>query len=152
MEPIMRPATSLLTLFGLATLGLAQTPDNLIALTRLTPSVAQRDLNACALLPPCAPAGFPPAFAQPYAGGTAWDPIRNGVFICNGQVLAEVDPDTCGYICPPAMTPLVSPNAVVTGLEFCESIRELWQLDSFGNLYRLTYACPPAVISICNTG
>src|SRR5205814_9931916 len=54
--------------------------------------------------------------------------------------------------CPPSVTPLVTPNAVVTGLEFCESIRELWQLDSLGNLYRLTYTCPPTVINICNTG
>jgi hypothetical protein len=140
------------TILGLSALALAQTPDNLIALTRLTPAIGQRNHAACALLPFCAPAGFPPAFAQPYAGGTAWDPIRNGVWICNGQVIAEVDPDTCAYLCPPSVTPLVTPNAVVTGLEFCESINQLWQLDSLGNLYRLAYACPPTVISICNTG
>ncbi|HLQ38773.1 MAG TPA: hypothetical protein VK348_13270 [Planctomycetota bacterium] len=148
----MRRTTITLTALGFAAAALAQTPNNLIALTRATPLIAQRDHNTCTPLPVCNPPGFPPAFAQPYAGGTAWDPIRNGVWISNGALLADVDPNTCAYICPPSPAPLVSPNAVVTGLEMLESINQVWMLDSFGNLYQMTYACPPAVTSICNTG
>jgi hypothetical protein len=136
----------------LATALPAQTPNNLIALTRTTPILAQRDHNNCAQLPFCNPPGFPPAPAQLYAGGTAWDPIRNGAWISNGTLLAEVDPNTCNYICPPAPAPLVSPNAVVTGLEMVETLNQVWMLDSFGNLYQMQYACPPIVLSMCNTG
>lgn len=130
----------------------AQAPDNLIGITRTTPILLQRDHPGCATLPFCNPPGFPPAPGQPYAGGTAWDPIRNGAWISNGFVIANVDPNGCNYICPPFPAPLVSPNAVVTGLEMVETLNQVWVLDSFGNLYQDQYACPLTVISMCNTG
>jgi hypothetical protein len=58
----------------------------------------------------------------------------------------------CGYLCPPFPAPLVAPTAVVTGLENVESLNQVWILDSFGNIYQCTYACPPAVVNVCNTG
>ncbi|MGE3174702.1 MAG: hypothetical protein AB7O97_18865 [Planctomycetota bacterium] len=130
----------------------AQTPNNLIGLTRNVPRLEQRDHVNCVNLPPCTPPGFPPAAAQPYAGGTGWDPMRNGAVISDGFLLAEVDPDTCAYICPPLPAPLLSPNAVVTGLEVVESLNQVWMLDSFGNLYQLQHGCPPTPIASCNTG
>jgi hypothetical protein len=135
----------------LAAFAAAQTPNYLVGLTRNTPVVNKRDQTTCTQLPICAPPGFPPAAAQPYAGGTAYDPMRQGTWISNGFLLAEVD-DNCNYICPPAPAPLVSPNAVVTGLEEVESLNQVWMLDSFGNIYQMQYACPPAVLNICNTG
>src|SRR5262249_38171124 len=120
--------------------------NNLIGLTRATPLVSQRDQPACLQLPFCNPPGFPPALPQPYAGGSGWDPTRNGLWISNGALLAEVNPDTCAHICPPIPAPLVSPNAVVTGLEVVESLNQLWMLDSFGNLYQMVLACPPLAL------
>jgi len=137
---------------ALATLAAAQTPNNLIALTRNTPMVYQRDHTACTTLAPCLPAGFPAAPPQPYAGGTAWDPVRNAAVISNGFLLAEVDPTTCAYVCPPIPAPTLSPNAMVTGLEFVESLNQIWMIDSFGILYQLQYSCPPTVLTTCNTG
>jgi hypothetical protein len=124
----------------------------LIGLTRASPLLARRDHAACVQLPFCNPPGFPPALAQPYAGGTGFDPIRNGAWISNGALLADVSVTTCAYICPPAPAPLLSPNAVVTGLEMVESLNQVWMLDSFGNVYQMQYACPPIVLSVCNTG
>ena len=149
MHPTLMRTLALATLTAAAA---AQTPNNLIGLTRATPIVNQRNHNACLQMPFCNPPGFPPALPQPYAGGTGWDPIRNGVWISNGALLAEVDPNGCNYICPPAPAPLVTPNAVVTGLEEVESLNEVWMLDSLGNLYRLSYSCPPAPLAVCNTG
>ena len=135
----------------LAAFAAAQTSNYLVGLTRNTPVVNKRDQTTCTQLPICSPPGFPPAVAQPYAGGTAYDPMRQGTWISNGVLLAEVD-DNCNYICPPAPAPLVSPNAVVTGLEEVESLNQVWMLDSFGNIYQMQYGCPPAVLNICNTG
>lgn len=135
----------------LASAVVAQTPNNLIGLTRSTPILDQRDHVTCTPMPFCAPA-IPPAPAVPYAGGTAWDPIRNAAIISNGFLLATVDPNTCAMLCPPIPAPTVSPNAMVTGLEMVESQNQIWQLDSFGALTRLTHTCPPTVISVCNTG
>lgn len=137
---------------ALGATAIAQTPNNLIGLTRATPLVLQRDHAACANLPPCAPAGFPAVLGPAYAGGTAWDPQRNAVWISNGQAMAFVNPDTCAYLCPPFPAPLMSGNAFVTGLENVESLNQVWMLDSFGNLYQCTYSCPPVPISVCNTG
>jgi hypothetical protein len=131
---------------------IAQAPNNLIGITRNTPILDQRDHFACTPLPFCMPGGFPPAPAVPYAGGTAWDPIRNGAIVSNGFVIAEIDPNTCAFICPPSPAPTVSPNAMVTGLEMLESQNEVWMLDSFGALTRMNYGCPSTVISVCNTG
>lgn len=150
----MRATSTLrfLTAAVLATAAVAQTPNNLIGLTRTTPLVYQRDHTACTTLPFCNPVGFPPAPGMPYAGGTAWDPIRNAAVISNGFLIAEVDPNTCAYVCPPSPAPTTSPNAVVTGLEFVESLNQIWMLDSFGALIQMQYACPPVVLSTCNTG
>ncbi len=147
-------ATSTASLFAatiLAAAAAAQTPDNLIALTRNTPLLYQRDHQSCTMLPFCNPP-LPPAPAIPFAGGTAWDPIRNAAVVSNGFLIAEVDPNTCAVICPPSPAPTVSPNAVVTGLEFVETLNQIWMLDSFGALTQMQYACPPVVLSVCNTG
>ncbi|MGE3174701.1 MAG: hypothetical protein AB7O97_18860 [Planctomycetota bacterium] len=148
----MRATVPLLsTVLLTAALG-AQTPNNLIGLTRTSPLINQRDHNTCTQLPSCNVPGFPPAPAVPYAGGTGWDPMRNGAVISDGFNLAEVDPDACTYICPPFPAPTLSPNAMVTGLEVVESLTQIWMLDSFGNLYQLQHGCPWPVVAVCNTG
>lgn len=146
------PSLALFSTLLLANAATAQQPDNLIGITRSTPILDQRDHNACAPLPFCTPFGFPAAPALPYVGGTGWDPMRNGAWITNGVLLAEVDPTTCAYICPPAPAPTVSPNAMATGLEVVETLNEIWMLDSFGALTRMTYGCPPVPFAVCNTG
>ncbi|MBK8101343.1 MAG: hypothetical protein IPK26_30035 [Planctomycetes bacterium] len=148
MKSLLLPLAGL----ALATAALAQTPDNLIGITRTTPILAQRDHAGCANLPFCNPPGFPAAPAVPYAGGTAWEPAREAAWISNGFLMALVRPGACNYLCPPFPAPLVSPNAMVTGLEHCESINETWILDSFGNIYRCPYACPLVPVAVCNTG
>ncbi|MBK8096932.1 MAG: hypothetical protein IPK26_07490 [Planctomycetes bacterium] len=130
---------------------IAQTPDNLIGITR--PGILlQRDHTACTNLPPCTPAGFPAAPAQPFAGGTAWFTTREGAWVSNGTMMALVDPTNCSYLCNPFPAPLVSPVAVVTGLEHVESLNQTWILDSYGIIYRCVPGCPLTVLSQCTTG
>ena len=130
----------------------AQIAPHLVGVTRTTPIVDARDHFACTPLPFCAPAGLPPAAPLPYPGGTAWDPTRNGIFVSTGQLIAEVDENTCNYICPPVVAPTSSPNALVTGLEYCESLNQIWILDSFGVLTQCAIGCPPVPVASCNTG
>jgi hypothetical protein len=138
-------ATALLSLsLSLA----AQTPDNLIGLTRGVPSLRSIDHQNCAVLGACNPVGFPNSLALPAnAGGTAWDPTTRGAWITNGTMLAKVD-DTCAYQC--AAVPFVFPvNAYATGLEVVESRRQLLVLDNLGGLHTYRLGCPPQPVSRC---
>jgi hypothetical protein len=136
--------------FGLAATMPAQTPDHLVGLTRQIPLLRHHDHWNCVPLNQCPvpmPAG---ALLPPFAGGTAWDPVRSGAWVSNGNLLAKVD-DLCGVQCPPMPIPTLGPNAFVTGMEVVEGPNELWLIDSLGNLHRYTNNCPPAPIAVCNT-
>jgi len=131
----------------------AQTPDNLIGLTRNAPIIAQQDHLPCAARPFCPAAGMPPAAPlPPFVGGTAWDPRQRQVWVSNGQLLAAYDMNGCAPNCPPMPCPTSSPNALCTGLAFVESLNQLWILDSQGVILQCTPSCPPAVIAQCTTG
>lgn len=135
-------------LFAAAATLSAQGPNPvLVGLTAQIPSVVHRDQAVCADLA-CTPAGFPQMVGLPYQGGTAWDPIRSGAWISNGPVLALVD-DNCNYLCPPMPTPTPAP---ITGLEVVESLNEIWATDANSNLVRMSHACPPAFLGMCNLG
>ncbi len=129
----------------------AQSPSNLIGITRFAPSLRQVDHAACAPLGQCAIALPGPALPPPFAGGTAWDPKRSGAWVTNGFALAKFDAN-CAPQCPPAPIPTLGPNAVATGLEVSESLDRILIVDSQGNLHAYTNTCPPAPISVCNTG
>jgi hypothetical protein len=144
----MRTPVLLSVTLGLTAAAAAQIP-HLVGITSTTPALVHRDHAGCALLAQCTPAGFPsapPAF--PTFGGTGWDPVQRGAWISNGPVLAVVD-DTCGYLCPPAPVPTPAP---ITGLEVLESLNEVWATDGAGNICRLSRACPPTLLGVCNTG
>jgi len=89
--------------------------------------------------------------AQPYAGGTAWDPIRNGVWISNGALLARRRSEHLRLHLPAVAGAAGCRQCRVTGLGNALRHQSGVMLDSFGNLYQMTYACPPAVTAICNT-
>jgi hypothetical protein len=93
--------------------------------------------------------GFPPALAQPWAGGTAWDSARSGAWICNGAVIALVD-DACNYLCPPMPVPLPAAAGVITGLDNAEGMNLLWMTDSLNNVYQFRPTCPPQLVSACS--
>src|SRR5688572_22931109 len=129
----------------------AQTPDNLIGITRMAPSLRQQSHTPCTLLSQCLLPGMPPAPPPPWAGGCAWDPVRSGAWVTNGQLLGKYD-DTCVMQCAPAPFPVVGVAIVVTGLELVEGMNQLWAIDSAGVLHFFTNACPPAPLGQCNTG
>lgn len=129
----------------------AQTPDHLVGLTRNAPTLRHVDHNNCQNLAQCVvpmPGG---GALPPWAGGTAWDPVKSGTWVTNGTVIAMVS-DGCNVICPPQPIPMLGPNAVVTGLEHVARFDEVWMIDSVGNLMRFADACPLMPLSVCNTG
>jgi hypothetical protein len=129
---------------------LSQTPDYLIGHTQLG-NLRQVDHFACAVLGQC-PAPLPAVVVlPPWAGGTAWDPVRPGAWVTNGLLLAKFS-DACAPQCPPQPIPTLGPNAFITGLEVVESQNQLWMVDSLGNLHFYTNTCPPQPLGVCNTG
>jgi hypothetical protein len=131
----------------------AQTPDNLIGLTRNIPIIQQHDHAACAGLPSCPAPGMPPAAPlPPFVGGTAWDPTRSQVWVSNGPLLAAYSMNGCVPTCPPIPCPTSSPNAFCTGLAFAESLNQLWVIDSLGAILQCQNGCPPVVVAQCRTG
>jgi hypothetical protein len=145
--------TTLLPLLlpALAAFATAQTPAHLVGLTRFAPMLRHVDHAPCAMLAQCAVPIPPPAAFPPFAGGTAWDPVRSGAWVSNGVLLAKVD-DNCTMQCPPAPIPTLAGNAFVTGMELVEGMNQLWLIDSLGVLHFYTNACPPVPLGTCNTG
>jgi len=133
----------------LPTTAAAQGAINLIGLTRGTPTVNQRSLT-CTPSPFCVVPGLTPP-SPPWAGGSAWDPIHDVLWVSNGPQIAAAVPGTCALYCAPQPAPLLNPSSTVTGLEVVESQNRLYMLDSAGVLYQCTLACPPARITTCNT-
>lgn len=130
----------------------AQTPNHLVGLTRNASALEQIDFANCQGISRCVPPGFPNGAALPaWAGGAAWDPTTRGAWITNGQVLARID-DGCTYQCPPMPLPFPGLNAVATGLEVVESLRQLFLIDSNGFLHQYSLTCPPQQIAMCQTG
>jgi len=127
----------------------AQITGNLIGLTRTTPALSQRNLT-CVPAPICVVPGLIPP-SLPWAGGSAWDPMRDVLWVSNGPQIAAVVPGTCTMFCTPQPAPLINPAFTVTGLEVVESQNRLWMLDSNGVIYQCTLTCPPTRISTCNT-
>jgi hypothetical protein len=143
--------TLLLTVLALAASELrAQLPHHLIGLTRNMPLVNQRSHAACAQLPFCTVAGLVP-YPLPWAGGSAWDPTRQILWLSNGPSIAAVLPDTCTSWCVTQPAPIPT-GAYVAGLEYVESQDELWMIDSNAVLHRTTTACQPTVLASCATG
>ncbi len=129
----------------------AQTPAHLVGITRVTPFLRHQSHGPCALLAQC-PLPMPGSIGlPPFAGGTAWDPVRSGAWVSNGLLLAKFD-DNCAPLCPPMPIPSLGPNAFVTGMELVEGVNQLWLIDNLGNLHRYTNACPPLPLGVCNTG
>lgn len=100
----------------------------------------------------CTLPGFAVPPTQPWAGGAAYDPILDAVWISDGTSLAAVDHATCSLVCGPMSWPLPQPGAVIVGLEVVESLGEVWILDSAGDLHRARHGCPPLLLSTCSTG
>ena len=139
----------LLASFSLATFAAAQSPDRLVGITRNLGDLRHLSQPACNVLANCSPAGFPSAAGMPAnAGGTAWDPVRGGAWISNGQFLACVD-DACNYLCTPFAVPGMNPVNFIVGLEVVESRNELWLVDNNDTLRMYSRTCPPVPLRSC---
>jgi hypothetical protein len=135
----------------LAAPAIAQTPPHLVGLTRNTPFLRHQSHAPCVLLAQC-PVPMPSStILPPWAGGTAWDPVRSAAWVSNGQLVAKVD-DNCVVQCPPMPIPTLGPNAFVTGMELVEGLNQLWLIDSQGFLHFYSNSCPPLPLGQCNTG
>jgi hypothetical protein len=137
------PASLLLAASTLAPLH-AQAPSSLVGLT-VNGAVRTSAPVACQVFGQCLPPGFPVAVGV--GGGTAWDPVHQGAWISNGNVLACVG-DTCNYLCPPIGLGGLG-GAVVTGLEVLTGAGRLWAIDSSDTLHVLDLACPPVPLGSC---
>lgn len=99
--------------------------------------------------------GAPPL---PFAGGTAYDPIRQVVWDTDGPTLVGVSytpsGGPCAITCPPMPVPGLAAGTVATGLAFEEGTPRgaLWCVDSTLRLQRLAWASPtcPNVGAVCS--
>jgi len=130
---------------------IAQTPPNLIGITRNTPLIAQSNHATCTPLGTCTPAGLPPStFA--WSGGSAWDSQTSSLWATSGQLLGRYNMNTCTVSCPPGPCPKSSAAAEATGLDLYDSANQLWVIDDAGWITRCSNTCPPTVLNSCNTG
>jgi len=143
------PVLAALSVAGTA---LAQTPTNLIGLTRNIPIVRQEDPFACVNTARCFPP-LPPTVG-PFVGGTGYDAGNGGVWVSDGVSLALVQDtiNNCNVLCGPLPVPTPSPNFLCTGLAVTESNSLLWVLDTGGNITQLRTTCPPTQVRLCRTG
>lgn len=134
----------------LAAPALAQTAPGLIGLTRNLPLVLNINTGTC-LAQRCIPAIPSASTLPPWAGGTAYDSVRGGTWITNGNVIAEVGQGTCATFCPAQPVP-ISPNAVATGLAYNESTKTLFISDSLNFISTVQVTgCNLTVTSTCQT-
>ncbi|HEX5054766.1 MAG TPA: hypothetical protein VFZ65_23520 [Planctomycetota bacterium] len=130
----------------------SQAPGHLVGMTRNLPALRHHDPATCTNLAQCVLPGMPPATPlPPFVGGTAWDPVRSGAWVCNGLLLGKYD-DNCVVQCAPAAIPTLGAAAFITGMEVVEGMNQLWMIDSQGFLHFYTDACPPMPLGVCNTG
>jgi len=137
-------------LAALSSLASAQGPYNLVGITRTGPFLVQQDSATCAFENRC---NVPlPGATQRWAGGTAYDASRGGVWVSNGAQLMLLGAEDCAVLCPPSTFPGVAASEVLTGLAMNESTGVLFALTSQGRLIRAHNTCPPTFIDACNTG
>lgn len=130
---------TLLWLAALPALVPAQTPQNLIGLTRTTPVLATADMTSCAIQS-CV-GGMGPA-ALPYAGGTAHDATTGITWVSNGTSFAGFDPRLCNTVCTLSGAP-VPAGTVLTGLACYEPQLIMFVADSGNGITRLRLrTCP----------
>ena len=86
----------------------------IIALTHRTPLLVSQQMDPANGCPGvrCAPGGFEPRLAAA-AGGTAYNGRTHGAWISNGSLLAEVDADSCRYLCKPQKAPFPVPPTLI---------------------------------------
>lgn len=90
--------------------------------------------------------------ALPYAGGTAYDPREQAVWVSDGGTIFSQSLQNCGFLCQlePAMR---SPKAVVSGLAVADRKRQLFHLETAPGYYGIVIyddsKCPPKAIRSC---
>jgi hypothetical protein len=93
--------------------------------------VQNMDQNCVAAQTQCKPV-VPIRALKPYAGGTAYDPRFQTVWISDGKLLAEFkaeqNPITCKARCKAFKASIADPNAYVSGLAFSDKKTRLFQL------------------------
>ncbi len=93
--------------------------------------VQNMDQNCVAAFTQCKPV-VPVRALKEYAGGTAYDPRFQTVWISDGKLLAEFkaeqNPVTCKARCKAFKASIADPNAYVSGLAFADKKTRLFQL------------------------
>src|SRR5690606_27929224 len=83
---------------------------------------------------------------QPHAGGTAYDPRHDSVWISNGSAVQEIERASCNVRCQ-FSAQLMNPAAVVSGLAMLDGGRRLLQLETAAGYAGLrsydATRCPP---------
>ncbi len=117
-----------------------------IGLTQNIQTVAQQDMTSCQTASCTVGALLGGPSATPFAGGTAEDMRRGGVWISNGPRVAMVNARTCQVMCPP-FAPAV--GGEITGLGMHEPSGNIYALTTAGALYTIGATCPWTIITRC---
>jgi hypothetical protein len=128
----------------------AQAPSRLVGGASTTAGgILQRDPMTCTPAQMCGPLFGP--LPQPFAGGTAYDPIRGVIWTTDGVSLIGMPAQNaaCVPVCGPIPVPGLAAGVVATALAFQEdgsATGVLWCVDSSHNLHRFAWsgACPVA--------
>lgn len=137
--------SSLLAASALAAFLPAQSPGaRLLGLTQNTPLIQQHSMPSCNLGPQCpVPLSAPPFLA----GASAWDGTSQSLWVSDGFLLMNFQPDACTPVCA---TPTTSILPVPTsGLTTVESLNTLFEMDLAGNIVQWQLGCSPIPGPIC---
>ena len=110
---------------ALAAFACTAVAQELVGITKMTPTVVVQQFSGNCAYKRCVPASFERQVVT-HAGGYAYDSRIQGTWTTNGLLLANVDPwgGNCQYICKPVKIPLPPVSGTkmfATGLAFCDS-------------------------------
>src|SRR5262249_49350588 len=137
--PMTRFPIAFASTLALCSLATAQLPSQVVGGAFNTSGLIQRQNTACAASAVCSPVlGLPPT---PWAGGTAFDPIRSVIWDTDGVNLVGMPAQNtaCVPVCGPMPVPGLTPGVFATGLAFQEDGSPngvLWCVDSMHVLRR----------------
>src|SRR5262245_8789200 len=126
---------------------LGQSPGALIGLTGGSTLLVRQDPTTCSATS-CATSGH--ALVDPAAGGTAFDSLRQGVWISAGKALSLVDPTSCKDLCPPQDVAQLGLLGYVSGLAHHAPSDTLLVATTANVLYSVRPTCPPVVLGKCD--
>jgi hypothetical protein len=79
-----------------------------------------------------------PVPSQPYAGGLAYDPMRNSTWHTQGTRILEIGRDGCPTGCAMAATRAMGTNSLASGLKIDPATERLYELETIAGVAAIT--------------